>query len=360
MPPARPPAAAGGRGLGIIALPPLEDFRCQLCPDLDLYDSLDDLIEHVDLVHYSGIKQRGCDALQLLFYRVKDKRARKERRAKNAPPVLLRCNLDHYEALLETVEKDEAPAGGLQQRAAGRALRPRGKDGRVVPAGHAAAVNSQEAQQEQTAHEEEDRNKKKCSVCGKTFAHLGNLKRHIQFSHRHTSRCSQCGIRLLSSQMEEHVNEYHARQVVFRCRGCENVFATEAELLRHYTKAHSAPSTFTQVDTGKNIASYHKEFEQKAVFTLEHLYAVERKNISAIISGELAKRKVVKTNCVVQIRMIRVIEKADKTITDSGEFILNSGYHLVRRATDIPRVLTNFERQQGVILEDLGVYFEIF
>ncbi|XP_055854221.1 zinc finger and BTB domain-containing protein 17-like [Episyrphus balteatus] len=99
---------------------------------------------------------------------------------------------------------------------------------------------------------------KQCPYCKKEFAHLKNMRTHIQ---RHFIKgkynCPHCPSRYHTKyDVQRHMTKAHSDGVVFKCDICDKEFPTKPEWSRHI-KSHDDLKPFSCVECGKQFRFKH-------------------------------------------------------------------------------------------------------
>ena len=88
---------------------------------------------------------------------------------------------------------------------------------------------------------------KKCSDCGKSFAKLYSLKRHISFLHSSEEKkvsCNYCKSEMRQSSLKKHQEKCTVNPLadvdkdIFVCDTCNRYFSSKTDLDNHIGKVH--------------------------------------------------------------------------------------------------------------------------
>ena len=91
------------------------------------------------------------------------------------------------------------------------------------------------------SHERDGQEDYKCELCGKTFFHPRNVKRHMLTRHlgEKAHKCDICGKSFSqNANLKAHIQNVHNKEKKFECGFCGNFFSQESNLKRH-TKVHT-------------------------------------------------------------------------------------------------------------------------
>lgn len=357
-----------GGGGGQIQLPdrppsPASDLKCYFCDAYPGFATEDDLKKHVEDEHDDRFRWKTARAVRRAVRREANRRWRRAKRG--AEPMPAMYYLNHFTRMLQDIreqnqQQQQAAAGARphprpprQDAEPSRVLRPRNLQGRVVPPSHGPPAPPPPSARRTPPPPQPPASRKRplCHICGKTFARKADLKRHMTYVEMKTAKCGACGVRMLSSDMENHVQEFHGSALLFTCRGCDATFATRAELNKHYGEEHAVPRDYLVLDDRRHFSSYKHVFPADVKLTLlSDMYALEGANIRGLLSNELAKRKLLKANGIVEILMKR--ELPEETMYQ--EFYLNPGFNkIIRTPRDIRTTMDDWLRRQEVILEEI-------
>lgn len=96
-----------------------------------------------------------------------------------------------------------------------------------------------------------------CSHCDKSFAYMGNLKRHIKMHHGEYRpfKCSLCVKRFWGNDsLEQHVKRVHSRFRPYECAHCDKKYSVCYDLQKHVRSVHGK-----DIDWNMEVPGVHSD-----------------------------------------------------------------------------------------------------